>query len=174
MINKMEMKTLEKTVIWGHRGAGVRDVENSMASFQKAIDWGVDGIKTEANLTKDGSIALIFPRNFRLNGEVKKISEVTLEEVKTVKLANGEAIPTLTELFEKFGDYDLFFNFDVWDLKTGEKIIETAKKFHLVDRIEIAKPATSRQSFDDFLNPLRQKNKQFSIKLIDFFYFPFF
>ena len=154
---------MEKTIIWGHRGAGFRDVENSMSSFQKAIDWGVDGIKTEANLTKDGSIVLIFPLNFRLNGDAKKISEVTLEEVKKVKLANGESIPTITELFEKFGDYDILFNFDIWDLKVGEKIIEIAKKFHLIDRVEIAKPATSRRSFDDFLTPLRKTNDRFTL-----------
>jgi glycerophosphoryl diester phosphodiesterase len=154
---------MEKTIIWGHRGAGVRDVENSMASFQKAIDWGVDGIKTEANLTKDGSIVLIYPSNFRLNGDARKIGDYTLDEVKKVKLANGESIPTLTELFETFGDYDLLFNFDIWDIKVGEKIIEIAKKFHLVDRIEIAKPATFRGSFDDFLIPLRKKNKRFTL-----------
>ena len=39
---------MDKTIIWGHRGAGFRDVENSMSSFKKAVKMGVDGIKTEA------------------------------------------------------------------------------------------------------------------------------
>ena len=52
---------MKKTFIWGHRGSGFRNynddhdyiVENSMKSFQYAIKKGVDGIKTEARLSKD-------------------------------------------------------------------------------------------------------------------------
>ncbi|GAF73321.1 unnamed protein product, partial [marine sediment metagenome] len=51
---------MSKTIIWGHRGAGFRDIENSMSSFKKAVKIGVDGIKTEAQLTNDGEIILQF------------------------------------------------------------------------------------------------------------------
>ena len=49
---------MSHTIIWGHRGAGFRGVENSMSSFKKAVNMGVDGIKTEAQLTSDGEIIL--------------------------------------------------------------------------------------------------------------------
>ena len=44
---------MNKTFVWGHRGAGFRDIENSMSSFKKAVDMGVDGIKTEAQLSNN-------------------------------------------------------------------------------------------------------------------------
>ena len=41
---------MNRTFIWGHKGAGFIGVQNTMTSFQNAIDMGVDGLKTEARL----------------------------------------------------------------------------------------------------------------------------
>ena len=60
---------MNDTIIWGHRGAGFRDVENSMSSFKKAVKMGVDGIKTEAQLTKDGEIFLQFLPYILIEGQ---------------------------------------------------------------------------------------------------------
>ena len=56
---------MNKTFVWGHRGAGFRGIENSMSSFKKAIDMGVNGIKTEAQLSKDGEIFLCFQQSLK-------------------------------------------------------------------------------------------------------------
>ena len=42
------------TNIWGHKGAGFRGVENLISSFKKAVDMGVDGIKTESTSLRKG------------------------------------------------------------------------------------------------------------------------
>jgi len=55
---------MNKTIVLGHRGAGFKGVQNTLASFQNAIDMGVDGIKTEAKLSRDREIFLTFQQNF--------------------------------------------------------------------------------------------------------------
>jgi len=150
---------LDRTIIWGHRGAGFRGIENSMSSFKKAVEMGVDGLKTEANLTNDGHIVLVFPYNFKIDGERRKIRDLNLDQINEVKLSNGESIPTLTELFEMFKDSNLKYSFDIFDINTGKRIVELAKRYNVLENIEIAKPAGIRVPFDEFLYPLRKLNE---------------
>ena len=60
---------MNQTIIWGHRGAGFRGVENTLSSFRKCVDMGVDGIKTEAHLSKDVFVILRFLPFLIINGE---------------------------------------------------------------------------------------------------------
>ena len=72
---------MNKTFVWGHRGAGFRGVQNTLSSFQKAIDMGVDGIKTEAQLSKDGVVLLRFFPFLVIKGKKTPINELNLEEI---------------------------------------------------------------------------------------------
>ena len=127
---------MDKTIIWGHRGAGFRGVENSLSSFKKCVEMGVDGIKTEAHLTKDDSVILRFLPFIIIDGKKTRTNELNHEEIKQIKLENGESIPTLNEMFEEFKD-KIRYNFDIRNVETGEKIIDLALKYDLLDNIEI-------------------------------------
>jgi len=127
---------MNHTIIWGHRGAGFRDVENSMSSFKKAVDMGVDGIKTEAQLTRDGAVILKFLPYLVIKDRKSLIQDLNLDTIKQVKLENGEAIPTLREMFETFHD-KIRYNFDIFKVETGLKIIEIAKEYDVVHNVEI-------------------------------------
>ena len=152
---------MNRTFVWGHRGAGFRHpVENSMSSFRKAVEMGVDGLKTEAQLSKDGEVILSFYNQVKFNGVSAKISELTVEEIKKVRLENNEQILTIREFFDEFGKKDLRFNFDIKEAPIGVKIIEVGEELSLIDRIEIAKPAIVFTSLEDFFRPLREKNEK--------------
>ena len=152
---------MNRTFVWGHRGAGFRHpVENSMSSFKKAVEMGVDGLKTEAQLSKEGEVILTFNNQVNLNGVSAKISELTVEEIKKVRLENNEQILTIRDFFNEFGKSDLIFNFDIKEAPIGLKIIEVGEEFNLLDRIEIAKPVTVFTSLEDFFRPLREKNEK--------------
>jgi glycerophosphoryl diester phosphodiesterase len=43
----------------GHRGAKGHVAENTLVSFQKALDLGVDGIELDVHLSSDGEIMVI-------------------------------------------------------------------------------------------------------------------
>ncbi len=77
------------TIIWGHRGAGFRGVENSMSSFKKAVDMGVDGIKTEAQLLKDGEIILKFLPYIFIEGKKTLLKEINLDDLKFIIRFSG-------------------------------------------------------------------------------------
>jgi glycerophosphoryl diester phosphodiesterase len=153
---------LNDTIIWGHRGAGFRDVENSMSSFKKAVKMGVDGIKTEAQLTKDGEIFLQFLPYILIEGQKRLIKDIDHETIKHIKLENGESIPTLREVFETFRN-KIRYNFDIFKVETGIRILEIASEYNLIDKVEITKPVAHTKSADSLFKPLRKKSKAITL-----------
>lgn len=150
---------MNRTFVWGHRGAGFRDVQNSISSFQKAIEMGVDGIKTEAQLSKDNEIFLTFQQNLRINGNEFPISELDKTKIKQYKLENGESIPTLPELLETFRDNEISYNFDIRAPEIGIRIIQIARDFNVLDKIEIAKPSIYSNPLHNIFSKIRDFDK---------------
>ncbi|MBY8986039.1 MAG: hypothetical protein KGD65_13270 [Candidatus Lokiarchaeota archaeon] len=150
------------TIIWGHRGAGFRDIENTMSSFKKAVKIGVDGIKTEAQLTKDGEIVLQFLPFIVIENRKNLIQNLNLESIKQVQLENGESIPTLHEMFKTFDD-KIRYNFDIFKVETGLKIIELAEEYNLLDKVEITKPVGHTKSADSLFKPLRRRSRDITL-----------
>jgi glycerophosphoryl diester phosphodiesterase len=85
----------------GHRGAKAHAPENTLASFQKALDMGVDGIELDVHVCATGELVVIHDftvdRTTNGSGEVNKLS---LLELKSLKVEGGHTIPTLDEVFE--------------------------------------------------------------------------
>jgi hypothetical protein len=156
---------MNKTFIWGHRGAGFAGVQNTLSSFQNAIDLGVDGIKTEAKISKDREIFLTFEKSIKNNGTEIPINELESHEIKDFKLENGESIPTIRELFKKFRYYNIRYNFDIDNPDIGVRIIEIAKDFNLVDKIEIAKPSIYPKPLSNIFSKIREYDKD--VKLVN-------
>ena len=154
---------MNRTFIWGHRGTGFTGTQNSMSSFKNAIDIGVDGIKTEAKISKEGEVVLSFYNSLKKNGEDVPIQELTIEEIKKFKLENKESIPTLREVLQAFESSDIKYNFDVANKEEAIKIIETAKEFGLLDHIEISKPSTHPDSLSKFYSGIRNFDKNVTL-----------
>ena len=157
------MCNLNRTFIWGHRGTGFIGTQNTMSSFQNAIDMGVDGIKTETKLSKEGEVVISYFNTLKIKGKDVPIQELTIEEIKTFKLENNETIPTLREVLEAFESYDTKYNFDVANPEEGIEIIKTAKEYGLVDHIELAKPATRPDSLSNFFTEIRNFDKNVTL-----------
>ena len=161
---------MNRTFIWGHRGAGFKVIQNTMTSFQNAIDMGVDGFKTEAKLSKDGKIVLTFYQNLKRNGEDVPISNLDIKEIRQFKLENNESIPTLREVFDAFKNYNIKYNFDINDPEVGIKIIELAREFDLIDKIEIAKSSMNPNPLPVLFSKIREFDK--TVTLINSIYLP--
>ena len=50
---------MERTLVWGHRGASGYAPENTIPAFEKAVELGADGIELDVQLTKDGELVVI-------------------------------------------------------------------------------------------------------------------
>lgn len=99
----------------GHRGAKGYAPENTLASFQKAIQMGVDGIELDVHLSSDGKVMVVhdatIDRTTSGSGSVKDFSSKELEQL---------GIPTLVSVFDLV-DKKCFVNVEL-------KIYETADK----------------------------------------------
>jgi glycerophosphoryl diester phosphodiesterase len=124
---------------------------------------GVDGIKTETKLSKEGEVVLSYFNTLKINGEDVPIQDLPIDEIKKFKLESNESIPTLREVFEAFKSSNSKYNFDVANPEEGIRIIETAKEYGLVDHIELAKPSTRSDSLRDFFTEIRNFDKNVSL-----------
>ncbi len=151
------------TQVWGHRGASGYAPENTLISFQKAIDMGAQGIELDVQLTKDGEIVVIHDETVdRTSNKTGWVKDYTLAELKEMDFnyqnhtnpwAAGEQvlgepiypelgkveIPTMREVFELIKPTDLVINIEV---KTGvvfypieEKLLALTKEMGMEDRV---------------------------------------
>ena len=85
----------------GHRGAMGYGPENTINSFAKALELGVDGIELDVHVCKSGEVVVIHDdRVDRTTNGHGIVVEMTLQELKKLDAGKGERIPTLKEVFD--------------------------------------------------------------------------
>jgi glycerophosphoryl diester phosphodiesterase len=84
---------------FGHRGAKGYESENTLASFQKALDFNADGIELDVHVCASGELVVFhdFTLDRMTNGS-GEIHNFTLEELKKLKVDGVFEIPTLEEV----------------------------------------------------------------------------
>lgn len=88
-------------LIIGHRGAYSDALENSVEGFKRAIDLKADYIELDVYKTLNGIPVIIHDENtLRVTGYDGIVKNLTLKELKQLKLHNGEKIPTLQEVIQ--------------------------------------------------------------------------
>jgi len=93
----------------GHRGASAYAPENTLASFEKAIDLGADWFELDCALTRDGQLIVIHDDKLdRTTNGQGKVADKTLAELKKLDAGSwfsnafaGEPLPTLEEALER-------------------------------------------------------------------------
>ena len=103
---------MKKIIIEGHRGYCAKYPENTLISFEAAIDLGVDAFEFDVWLTSDKVPVIIHDGNtLRTCGVNKHVRDMTLSEVKTLEACyeqkfgdefkgQGITVPTLEETLE--------------------------------------------------------------------------
>ncbi len=88
-------------IIIGHRGAMGYEPENTLRSFQKALDLKVDMIEFDVHHCQTGKIVVIHDEtvNRTTNGR-GLVAQKTLTELKELNAGKGEKIPTLEEVLD--------------------------------------------------------------------------
>ncbi|MEM2913929.1 MAG: glycerophosphodiester phosphodiesterase family protein, partial [Candidatus Bathyarchaeia archaeon] len=82
----------------GHRGARAYEPENTLRSFKKAIDLGVDAVELDVRRTKDNELVVIHDAEVDKTTNGKGlVNMLTLREIKQLDTKKGEKIPTLEE-----------------------------------------------------------------------------
>jgi len=85
----------------GHRGARAYEPENTLRSFKKALELGVDAVELDVRRTKDDKIVVIHDAEVdRTTNGKGSVSELMLQEIKELVTEKGEKIPTLEEALD--------------------------------------------------------------------------
>ncbi len=103
-IDRLEAETppdKRRTLRIAHRGASDWATENTMQAFEEAAHEHADMVELDVHLTRDGVPVVIHDFSLkRLTGAEKEVSDVTLQEIRQLKVMGSEPIPTLQDVFE--------------------------------------------------------------------------
>lgn len=81
-----------------HRGYPVNYPENTLSSFQAAIDIGFSHMELDVHMSKDGVLVVMHDHTIdRMTDGTGEIRNYTLEELKKFTINSNEKIPTLEE-----------------------------------------------------------------------------
>ena len=113
----------------GHRGAKGYGPENTLLSFQKAIDIGVDGIELDVHLSSDGAIMVIHDETLdRTTNGKGFVNELSLQELKTFQIEKENTIPTLIEVFDLVNKH-CFINIELKGNGTSKPVINLIEHY---------------------------------------------
>ena len=82
----------------GHRGAAGLAPENTLASFAKAVAWGVDGVELDVHFV-DGELVVVHDERLdRTTDGHGRIRDWSFDKLRRLDAGAGERIPTLDEV----------------------------------------------------------------------------
>lgn len=131
------------TINYAHRGASAYYPENTILSFQKAMEMGCTGIETDVQLTKDGVLVLIHDEmvNRTTNGK-GFVKDYTYSELTRLDAGcwmgqefAGLKIPTAEQLIYLTSEKDIMINFEI---KNGIVLYEDIEQ-KLIDLVSTHK-----------------------------------
>jgi glycerophosphoryl diester phosphodiesterase len=126
-----------------HRGGDEKKTENTLEAFQYSSDLGFTFMETDVQYTKDGEVVVFHDIDLkRIAGLEKKISELSLKEIKSIDLIGGGKIPTLDDLLSSFKN--LRFNIDIKVDSAVEKTVDIIKSQDALNRTCLAAFSSKR------------------------------
>jgi len=129
---------MNKPYIFAHRGAMGYCIENTINSFQKAVEMKV-GIETDVQITKDKRLVCFHDPAFKIGYKWYTVRNLTLERIRSIIFDDGREIPTLNEVFDTFSycPKNFRYSFDIISRETGLALIEMLKKKPYLEQVEI-------------------------------------
>lgn len=136
-----------RPLVIGHRGASAHAPENTLASFQLAFQDKADAIEFDVKLSADKKVVIIHDTTVdRTTNGVGKVARMDLSALKKLdaggKFAEnfkGERIPTLEEVFERFGN-QILMNVELTNYSTPfddlvVRVVGLVKAYKVEDRV---------------------------------------
>ena len=126
-----------------HRGGDEKKTENTLEAFQYSSDLGFTFMETDVQFTKDDQVVVFHDIDLkRIAGLEKKISELSLKEIKSIDLIGGGKIPTLDDLLSSFKN--LRFNIDIKVDSAVDKTVDIIKSHDALNRTCLAAFSSKR------------------------------
>ena len=144
----------------GHRGARAYEPENTLRSFQRAIEIGVDAVELDVRKTKDNELVVIHNAdvNKTTNGS-GSVNELTLEEIKRLVIEKDEKVPTLKEALDFVGKRVIVL-VELKETGIEEKTLDLIRQKGLMDNVIII------SFIEDSLKKVRELSDEVTTGLI--------
>ena len=153
-----------KTIVESHRGINREIFENTLESFARAINYGIDSIETDVWLSKDNVLVIYhgwgeFGQLQNLYDHSGNIIETNWKDLSHYKtLADGLNMPTLKDVMELTKN-KIFLNLEIKDPRVNliwPFLVELIEKYKYYDQIALS------SFFFDYYNKTREYNKKFN------------
>jgi glycerophosphoryl diester phosphodiesterase len=113
----------------GHRGAKGYEPENTLKSFQKAIDLHVDRIELDVHLSADNEIMVIHDETVdRVTNQTGFVKEFSLPELKRFRIEKKYRIPTLSQVLNLINQR-CEVNIELKSYEVTEKVVDLIEKY---------------------------------------------
>jgi glycerophosphoryl diester phosphodiesterase len=120
---------MNKILKIGHRGAKGYEPENTLVSFEKAIQMGADGIELDVHLSLDGHLIVIHDETIDRTTNGKGIvNQLSLQELKSFRIKDKYEIPTLEEVLDLVNKR-CFVNIELKNQDTAEKVVRLIEHY---------------------------------------------
>lgn len=151
-------------IVVGHRGFAGKYPENTVLSFKKAVEIGVDFVELDVRETKDGKLVVIHDESIERTTDGKGlIKEMTYREIEKYDAGikygySGEKIPLLSDVFEEIGD-KVKILIEIKECEI-EKLVKLIKKYKMEEKVFVG-------SFNlEYLKEVRRKLPDVATALI--------
>ena len=139
--------------LYAHRGAAAECPENTLESFRRALEIGVDALESDLHMTRDGHVVVSHdPDGARVAGVARAIRDSTLSEVQSWDAGwgfraedgsrpfagRGLFIPTLDQLLEELPG--VAFNFDLKQERPSmvDPVLAALRRHQAEQRVNLA------------------------------------
>lgn len=120
-------------IILGHRGAPGHVPENTLASFEKAIELGSNAIELDVQLLKTGELAVIHDETVdRTTNGTGYVADYTLEQIKRLETGHGQKVPLLDEVLDLV-DKCIVVNIELKGKNTAQPVAEMISRYQSED-----------------------------------------
>ena len=144
----------------GHRGARAYEPENTLRSYRRALELGVNAVELDVRMTKDGEVVVIHDAEVdRTTNGKGLVSQLTLQEMKQVNTEKDEKIPTLEEALD-FLDKKVKVLIELKETGFEEKVLRTVQKNGLEENVVIV------SFLEDALRKVKELNEKVETGLI--------
>ncbi len=113
----------------GHRGACGYEPENTIRSFQKALELSVVMIELDVYCCKSGEVVVIHDSKLnRTTDGTGYVEDKTLHQLKQLDAGKGLQIPTLSEVFDCV-DRKVIINIELKGIDTAQPVAELIHRY---------------------------------------------
>ena len=90
-------------LVIAHRGASGYRPENTMVAYELAVTQRADMIEIDLHVSQDGGIPISHDAELARIGGQGEIADHSLEVVQSLDAGDGQRVPTLDEVLDRFG-----------------------------------------------------------------------